>query len=251
MLHVLTAGDTAFPPVTEALTDPNGLLAVGGDLSVARLQAAYAHGIFPWFSQGQPILWWSPDPRMVLPTAGFRPPHALAKKLRQIARAEKVDAPAHIEVRMNTACAHVMAACAAPRNGQPGTWIVPAMQAAYLHWHRTGGVHSIETWIDGQLAGGLYGIALGGMFFGESMFTRVTDASKIALSHLVAFLARHDVALIDCQQDTAHLASLGGHTIPRARFSAHLGHAITRPALPWARARLLSDGTLAPLAAGI
>lgn len=250
MLHVLT-GDAPFPPVTQALTDPNGLLAVGGDLSVARLQAAYTQGIFPWFSHGQPLLWWSPDPRMVLPTAGFRPPHALAKKLRQIARAEQVDAPARIEVRMNTACAQVMAGCAAPRNGQPGTWIVPAMQAAYLQWHRAGGVHSIETWIDGQLAGGLYGIALGGMFFGESMFTRVTDASKIALSHLVAFLARHDVPLIDCQQDTAHLASLGGHTMPRARFSAHLESAITRPALPWAHARLLSDGTLLPLPAGI
>lgn len=231
--------DTPFPAAHAALREPDGLLAVGGDLSVARLQAAYANGIFPWFSEGQPILWWSPDPRMVLPIGRFSPSHSLRKKLNRIARGELP-----IKVRMNTACAAVIGACAQPRAQQDGTWIVPPIQRAYEAWHQAGGVHSIETWVDGELAGGLYGVALGRMFFGESMFTRVSDASKIALAYLVAFLARHQVAMIDCQQDTAHLARLGAHTITRRAFLTHIQAAATQPALPWGRGELRPDGTV-------
>ena len=235
----LLGRDTPFPPAELAMREPDGLLAVGGDLSLARLRAAYANGVFPWFSSGQPILWWSPDPRMVLETAAFSPGRSLRKKLSRIARGELA-----VSVRMNTACAQVIAACAAARPGQAGTWIVPQMQQAYHDWHLAGQVHSIETWIDGALAGGLYGVALGRMFFGESMFTRVTDASKIALAYLVAFLARHRVALIDCQQDTAHLASLGGRTIAREVFLEHVRRAVAEPGLPWGRGQLRPDGTL-------
>lgn len=182
------AADTPFPPAEFALTDPDGLLAAGADLSIDRLLQAYSNGIFPWYSEGEPILWWSPDPRMVLACQDFAPSHSLRKLLRQIASHEHEAAP-RIEVRVDTAFATVMAECAAPREGQPGTWITAAMRQAYRAWHEAGYVHSVETWIDGELAGGLYGISLGRMFFGESMFTRAPNASKIALAYLVRYVS--------------------------------------------------------------
>lgn len=228
-----------FPPAESALKEPDGLLAVSTGLSTARLREAYSNGIFPWFSEGQPVLWWSPDPRMVLETAAFSPGRSLRKKLARIARGALP-----IQVRMNTAFDQVTAQCAAPRRHQDGTWIIPAMQAVYGQWHREGQAHSIETWSDGKLIGGLYGVGLGRMFFGESMFTRQTDASKIALAHLVAFLQRHGVSVIDCQQDTPHLASMGARPIPRSAFLRHVRQAIIQPAPPWGHGELLGDGTL-------
>ena len=248
--------DTPFPALDRALQEPDGLLAVGADLTTARLADAYAHGIFPWFSEGEPILWWSPDPRMVLQCAHFAPGRALRKRLRQIARQSEIascalgtDHPSAgtVEVRVDTAFDQVMAACAAPRDGQPGTWITLPMQRAYRQWHREGATHSVETWIDGRLAGGLYGVSLGTMFFGESMFTRVSDASKIALAYLVTFLARHDVQWIDCQQQTHHLASLGAAPVARADFAAHVAQARHRPRPPWQSGRLTHEGVIVPL----
>lgn len=238
--------DTPFPPVEQAWRDPDGLLAAGGDLSLDRLHSAYTQGIFPWSSEDEPLLWWSPDPRMVLACAQFAPPHALRKRLRQIARDES-QPQSRIEVRVDTAFADVIAACAAPRLPETGTWITPAMQRAYIAWHAQGTAHSIETWIDGQLAGGLYGISLGRMFFGESMFTRVTDASKIALAYLVNFLQRHDVPWLDCQQQTAHLASLGARPVERAAFAAHLRNTVHAAAPPWQPGRLDSRGIIHPM----
>jgi leucyl/phenylalanyl-tRNA--protein transferase len=201
--------DEPFPPAARALAEPNGLLAAGADLSPRRLVAAYRRGIFPWFAPGEPILWWSPDPRMVLFPDRFKISRSLAKTLRN----------ADYEVRLDTAFAHVIAACAGtPRPGQSGTWIVPAMQAAYLRLHELGIAHSVETWHDGRLVGGLYGIALGRAFFGESMFSLHRDASKIALAHLCAHLARLEFGIIDCQMETAHLAALGARPIPRDEF---------------------------------
>ena len=234
--------DTPFPPVDRALDDPPGLLAAGLDLSVHRLIDAYRSGVFPRLGDGEPVLWWSPNPRMVLARADFSPGRALRKRLRQIERGDAGD----IVVRVDTAFTDVMAACAAPRDGQPGTWITAPMQQAYTDWHRVGGTHSIETWIDGQLAGGLYGVSLGQMFFGESMFTRVTDASKIALAYLVKFLQRHGVSWIDCQQQTRHLASLGAAPVTRADFIAHIRRASTRPTPPWADGILLPTGEIVP-----
>lgn len=212
----------ALPPDSEA----PGLLAAGDDLSPARLAEAYARGIFPWYSDGQPVLWWTPDPRMVLPVAEFQPSRTLRKTLRRF-----IAAPERCEIRIDSAFARVIAACAeTPRDGQNGTWIQPALRAAYIAWHRQGAVHSIETWIDGRLAGGLYGVNLGRMFFGESMFSHATDASKIALAALVAFCRAHGIALIDCQQRTDHLASLGAREIRRPAFEGHLARAVTQPA---------------------
>lgn len=235
--------DTPFPPVDLALSEPDGLLAVGADLSLERLRNAYANGIFPWYSAGEPILWWSPDPRMVLRCEDFSPSHSLRKKLRQIAREESHSSP-RVQVRVNTAFATVMQQCAAPRDGQAGTWITDEMCQAYLDWHQAGDVHSVETWIEGRLAGGLYGISLGGMFFGESMFTRAPDASKIALAYLIKFLRRHDVAWIDCQQQTRHLASLGARPVPRKDFIAHIKATTRRPTPAWRAGLLDSQGVL-------
>ena len=211
--------DDPFPPVTAALADPNGLLAAGGDLSVARLVDAYRHGIFPWFNPGQPILWWSPDPRMAL----F--PHELkvSRSLNKILRNREY------EVRADTGFRAVMQACAEPRPEQGGTWISDEMIAAYCELHERGFAHSIETWIDGELAGGLYGVALGGMFYGESMFTRFADASKIALVHLTRQLERWQFGMIDCQMHTAHLATLGAREIPRAEFMRKLRELVNYP----------------------
>ncbi len=186
-------------------------------MTPARLEEAYRAGIFPWYSPGQPVLWWSPDPRMVLPTAEFRLSRSLAKTIRRFRRTPGC------ALRFDSAFEQVIQACAqVPRAGQAGTWIVPAMIAAYGEWHRRGRVHSAETWIDGELAGGLYFVAIGRMCYGESMFARRTDASKIALAALVAACRAHGVALIDCQQNTAHLASFGAREIGRAEFLAHV-----------------------------
>jgi leucyl/phenylalanyl-tRNA--protein transferase len=216
-------GDAPFPPTSRALgpdSDAPGLLAAGGTLSPGRLEQAYRRGIFPWFSSGQPVLWWSPDPRMVLPVAEFRVTRSFAKVLRRFVRTPGCD------VRIDSAFERVIDACArTPRPGQDGTWIVPKMQRAYTAWHRAGFVHSFETWVDGRLVGGLYGVAIGRMFFGESMFAHAGDASKIALAALVCFCRTHGVALIDCQQATAHLASLGARPVPRADFERHLARA--------------------------
>lgn len=238
----LLDAQTPLPPPEVAFNEPNGLLAATHDISPARLEAAYANGIFPWYSEGQPVLWWSPDPRMVLHVNDFSPGHALRKTLRRIARGGS-----GVQVRVDTAFDAVMAACAAPRPGQDGTWISHELRQAYSAWHRAGRVHSVETWMDGELAGGLYGVSLGSMFFGESMFTRVTDASKIALAHLVAFLTRQGVTLIDCQQETAHLASLGARPVARAVFLEHVRDAVTRAGPDWRRGELLADGTLISL----
>jgi leucyl/phenylalanyl-tRNA---protein transferase len=201
-----------FPPLSRALRDPNGLLAAGGELTAERLIDAYRSGIFPWYSDDQPLLWWSPDPRMVLVPSEVKISRSLGKRL------HKQD----FEIRVDSAFTTVMRACAAPRDGQAGTWITDDMVAAYRELHRRGLAHSVETWIDGQLAGGLYGVALGRMFYGESMFTRATDASKIALAHLAKQLTRWQFGLIDCQMNTAHLASLGAREIARADFVRQL-----------------------------
>lgn len=214
-----------FPPVEQALDDPNGLLAAGGDLSVERLLSAYRSGIFPWFSDPQPVLWWSPDPRMVLFPADFRMPHSLAKRLRR----------RDYEIRVDTDFGEVIHGCALPRRDGGGTWITADMMSAYCELHRLGHAHSVETWIDGKLAGGLYGIAIGRAFYGESMFARVSDASKIAFAHLVKQLTRWQFGMIDCQMNTAHLARFGAREIPRADFSRNLAELVNyaAPAAVW------------------
>jgi len=201
-----------FPPVERALLSPNGLLAAGGDLSVPHLIGAYRNGIFPWFNSGEPVLWWSPDPRMVLIPGEFKISRSMARVLRN----------ADYEVRSDTAFEQVMRGCAAPRGGQRGTWIHEDMIAAYGALHEMGYAHSVEVWIGGELAGGLYGVAIGRMFYGESMFSHTSNASKIALAHLARQLARWQFGMIDCQMNTAHLASLGAREIPRSEFIARL-----------------------------
>jgi leucyl/phenylalanyl-tRNA--protein transferase len=225
--------DSPLPPTACALgpeTEAPGLLAAGGGLAVARLRDAYAHGVFPWYSPGQPVLWWSPDPRMLLRTADFRLSHSLRKTLRRFLRTPGC------EIRFDFDTPSVMQACAdALRDGQAGTWIVPEMIDAYAAWSRRGDVHSVETWVDGELAGGLYGVNLGRMMFGESMFARRTDASKIALAALVAFCRANAMPCIDCQQATGHLASLGAAPVPRADFEREIALLVSRmPAPVWA-----------------
>ncbi|HZV67017.1 MAG TPA: leucyl/phenylalanyl-tRNA--protein transferase [Telluria sp.] len=227
---------TPFPDVSEALTiDAPGLLAAGADLSPARLLSAYQHGIFPWFSEGQPILWWSTDPRMVLKTDQFRISDSLRKTLRRVERS--MQGGGRWQVRFDSAFEDVMRACAAPRRDGPGTWISEDIIAGYSGLHAMGYAHSSELWLDGELVGGAYGVCIGRMFYGESMFARVTDGSKIALAFLVAFLRSHGVRMIDCQQETAHLASLGAAPISRAAFLEHLRAAIREPGIAhWAPA---------------
>ena len=200
--------NTPFPPVESALRTPDGLLTAGGDLSASRLLDAYRHGIFPWFNPGEPILWWSPDPRMVLIPGEIRISRSLDKVLRNAA----------YEVRCDTAFEQVMRACAAPRARQGGTWIHEDMIAAYCALHRMGYAHSVETWIGGNLMGGLYGVSIGRMFYGESMFSNASNASKIALAHLARQLERWQFGMIDCQMNTPHLATLGAREIPRSEF---------------------------------
>lgn len=224
MITWLQDPDTPFPDTLRALpagSEAPGLLAAGGELSPRRLRAAYERGIFPWFSEGQPVLWWSPDPRMVLPVAEFRLKPSLRKTL------QRFIATPGCSIRIDAGFRRVMQNCAqTPRAGQDGTWIVPEMVAAYSAWHAEWNAqampHSFETWVGDQLVGGLYGVAVGRMFFGESMFAHRTDASKIALAALVAFCRSRGISLIDCQQNTAHLASLGAREISRAAFEQHL-----------------------------
>ena len=224
--------DTPFPDVSEALTEVDGapgLLAAGADLSPARLLDAYQNGIFPWFSEHQPVLWWSTDPRMVLPTAEFRISESLRKTLKKVDQSMRTGG--HWQVRFDTAFESVIRACAAPRKGSSGTWISEEIVAGYCQLHAQGYAHSSELWRDHELVGGAYGICIGRMFYGESMFARVTDASKIALAYLVEFLRAQDVELIDCQQETNHLTSLGGRTMPRSAFISHMKSAIAQPTI--------------------
>jgi leucyl/phenylalanyl-tRNA---protein transferase len=215
-----------FPPIDAALDDPNGLLAAGGDLSAERLLNAYRHGIFPWYNGGQPILWWSPNPRMVLFVEEFRLPRSLRKVVRQ----------RRFEIRVDTAFRQVMAGCAEPRNGQSGTWITPQVVEAYTSLHEQGYAHSIESWREGALVGGLYGVTIGRMFYGESMFARESDASKVALVKLIALLKQMDMPLIDCQQETDHLARFGGRPVTRRAFAGWLGRLVhsSMPTQSWA-----------------
>jgi leucyl/phenylalanyl-tRNA--protein transferase len=216
------SADLRFPPVE--LASPEGLLAVGGDLRAERLLEAYRHGIFPWYNPGQPILWWSPDPRAVLFPPKLRVSRSLRKTLRQ----------GKFEITLDTAFRDVIENCAQPRTKNPGggTWITPEMIEAYCVMHERGYAHSVESWRDGELVGGLYGVALGNAFFGESMFSRQADASKVAFVHLVRQLAARGYALIDCQMSTQHLFSLGAEEIRRRDFMAHLEQALQQPDHP-------------------
>jgi leucyl/phenylalanyl-tRNA--protein transferase len=213
----LTAEDPAdcFPPVERALREPDGLLAAGGDLSQARLLAAYRRGIFPWYSPGQPILWWSPDPRAVLDPRDFKRSRSLDKSIRNRG----------FETRLDCQFESVMLACGSSAIRPQGTWISPAMIAAYGRLHEAGYAHSVETWRDGQLVGGLYGVAFGRIFCGESMFSLERDASKVALARLCEELIAREFVLIDCQMTTPHLLSLGARTVPRADYLARLAAA--------------------------
>jgi leucyl/phenylalanyl-tRNA--protein transferase len=198
----------SFPPPAEALNEPNGLLAAGGDLTPERLLAAYKQGIFPWYQEGQPILWWSPDPRAVLWRSGVRVSRSLRRSVTK----------GGFEFRVDSAFESVVAACAEPRRYGGGTWITADMADAYGRLHRLGWAHSFETWAHGRLVGGLYGVGLGRVFFGESMFTRVSDASKVALVHAIEHLHARDIDVIDCQVASAHTRSLGAVEIPRVEF---------------------------------
>lgn len=211
MIPWLGSGDP-FPEVERALAEPNGLLAAGADLSLPTLLEAYSNGIFPWFGHDQPILWWSPDPRMVLFPDELKVSRSLARTARNTP----------FEVRADTAFDEVIEGCRQPRRGDSGTWITGDMAEAYGALHRAGFAHSVETWLDGKLVGGLYGVALGRAFFGESMFARVSDASKVALVALTRQLRQWGFGVIDCQMNTAHLASFGAREIPRAEFTRRL-----------------------------
>lgn len=217
--------DDPLPPVDLALRRPNGLLAAGGGLSVRRLVDAYSKGCFPWYSEGEPVLWWSPDPRMVLVPAQLHVSRSLARRMRR----------GDITITADLAFADVMAGCAEPRDDQGGTWITGEMMSAYLALHAAGHAHSIEAWQDGLLVGGLYGVALGRAFFGESMFTRVPDASKIALVTLVAQLQGWGFGVVDCQMKTEHLSRFGAREIPRAAFVRQLDVLVPQdaPPRPW------------------
>ncbi len=223
----------AFPPADTAMRRPNGLLAASSpaELTSDRLVQAYRAGIFPWYSEGQPILWWSPDPRMVLRVDGFHASRSLRKCLRAVARAST------LHIHCDRAFEAVMRACAAPRPGQDGTWITEAMVRAYCELAQRGLAHSIELSQDGQLVGGIYGVALGRMFFGESMFSRIPNASKIALAALVELLRREGAAMLDCQQNSNHLASLGAREIARTQFDEHLTQAVQQAPMRWSAYR--------------
>jgi leucyl/phenylalanyl-tRNA--protein transferase len=229
MIPYLDAEDP-FPPVDRALRDPNGLLAAGGDLSPARLLDAYRRGIFPWFGDEDPLLWWSPDPRMVLLVDELRVSRSLRKTIRS----------GRFQVKADRAFSAVVRACAEPRAHEEGTWITTEMRAAYARLAALGYAHSIEAWQDDALVGGLYGVAIGRIFFGESMFARVSDASKVALATLVRQLREWEFRMIDCQMPTAHLASLGAREIPRREFLAEVERAVREPSIP-------SPWTLEPL----
>ncbi|MBP6808669.1 MAG: leucyl/phenylalanyl-tRNA--protein transferase [Chromatiaceae bacterium] len=224
MLHLLDPRDPTapFPDVSLAEREPDGLLAIGGDLDPRRLLNAYRHGIFPWFSAGDPILWWSPDPRTVLLPNRVHISRSLAKTLRR----------GHFQITLDQAFHQVIGACAGLRRHGNGTWLVPMMIRAYQRLHRAGWAHSVEVWQDGDLVGGLYGVSLGRVFFGESMFSLVSDASKVALVHLCRTLEDRGYGLIDCQMATDHLLSLGALQIPRAAFTATLELLCADPGTP-------------------
>jgi leucyl/phenylalanyl-tRNA--protein transferase len=230
VLAVLQPGEP-FPPLGRAWpahSPAPGLLATGGALDVPTLLAAYSATVFPWFSEGEPILWWSPDPRMVLDVRRLR----LHRSLRKAIQRFRAD-PA-CQIRIDTAFSQVIAACAhARRPGQRGTWIGPEMQSAYRALHEAGYAHSVETWVGDRLVAGLYVVAIGGAVFGESMFTEVGDGSKIALAALAVFARCHDIALIDCQQNTRHLAFMGAAEMPRETFARHVARLTARPAPRW------------------
>lgn len=215
----ISAGDppTSFPSIETACNVPDGLLAAGGDLSEARLLYAYRHGIFPWYSEGQPILWWSPDPRCVI----FPDRLHISRRTRRALR------HSNFEIRFDSACDTVIARCAEDRPGQDGTWITREMRAAYAALHDSGWVHSIETWSNGELVGGMYGLAIGKAFFGESMFSAETNASKAAMLALCQLLVEQDFRLLDCQVESPHLVTLGAERVPRRRFADMLAEACT------------------------
>lgn len=219
MLTWLKRDDLTFPPLEKALHEPNGLLAAGGDLSPQRLVQAYRHGCFPWFEAGQPILWWSPSPRMVL----FPSELHVSRSLRKLLRQERY------RVTFDQGFTAVIQACAGPRNYTDGTWITTEMQAAYLQLHQQGFAHSVEVWDGDALVGGLYGLAMGQLFFGESMFSRADNASKVGFATLVEHLQQAGFVLIDCQMHTGHLQSLGARTISRAEFAGYLHDHLDKP----------------------
>ncbi|WBL58630.1 leucyl/phenylalanyl-tRNA--protein transferase [Stutzerimonas stutzeri] len=219
MLTWLKRDDLSFPPLETALREPNGLLAAGGDLRPERLLAAYRHGCFPWYQEGQPLLWWSPDPRTVLFPDELHVSRSLRKRMRN----------GDYRVTFDKAFAEVIQGCAGPRSYADGTWITTPMQGAYVRLHEMGVAHSVEVWQQGQLVGGLYGLAMGELFFGESMFSRATDASKVGFVTLVERLREWGFALIDCQMPTRHLESFGARSIPRAAFAEALAKHLDRP----------------------
>lgn len=219
MLTWLQRDSLDFPQLNKALREPNGLLAAGGDLRPERLIQAYRHGCFPWFQDGQPILWWSPDPRTVLLPDELHVSRSLAKVLRQ----------GRYQVSFDQAFAEVIRACAAPRSYAAETWITSPMQDAYLELHKSGIAHSVEVWRDGELVGGLYGLAMGQLFFGESMFSRADNASKVGFATLVERLKAWGFVLIDCQMPTEHLLSLGARTISRDEFARYLSRHLDQP----------------------
>ena len=215
-----------FPPVEHALDE--GLLAISADLSPTRLLDAYQHGIFPWYSDGQPVLWWSPDPRMILAPQEFKISPSFRKTLKRVLRDPRW------EIRVDDQFSTIMRACAEiPRRGQDGTWITPQIIDAYSSLHRLGFTHSVETWFNGACVGGLYGVSIGKMFFGESMFSRIGDASKIALATLIGHLLHHKIEMIDCQQNTPHLLSLGGREIGRKEFVEYMRAATAATPISW------------------
>lgn len=293
-LHALDEDDH-FPPVNTALSEPDGLLAFSAQISIDRLESAYRQGIFPWYSGDQPVLWWSPQSRMVLECGDFHVSHSLRKRLKKIDKAQHLGDLTSCVVTVDCAFDAALDSCAtrgakrytsqhliepksalhqvndihliktdqttnhSNKNSETedpetrdasflatATWITPHMQDAYKAWHQLGRVHSIETWQHGELVGGLYGVSIGATFFGESMFARATDASKIALAHLVQFLQRHHVKFIDCQMVTSHLSTLGARPIDRAEFIARVAQGINQPDLPWQAGWLNSMGEITP-----
>ncbi len=219
MLTWLSKHSLSFPPLSRALREPDGLLAAGGDLRPERILAAYRHGCYPWYQQGQPILWWSPDPRFVLFPDELHISRSLGKVLRRRA----------FTISYDQAFDRVIDACAGPRSYADGTWITDAMRQAYQQLHRLGHAHSVEVWQAGELVGGLYGLCIGQVFFGESMFSHVDNASKTAFAHLVPDLKRWGIRLIDCQMQTRHLASFGGRAIDRQTFAEQLAQLVEQP----------------------
>jgi leucyl/phenylalanyl-tRNA--protein transferase len=237
--------DEPLPDAHTARTNPPGLVAAGLDLSIERLNEAYRKGIFPWFSDGQPVLWWSPDPRMVLYTDELHLSHSLKKRLRQIERTQTPDSKPNITVTTDLAFDAVLKGCAQRgTDTAQDTWITDVMRQAYCQWHRAGAAHSIEVWSDQTLVGGLYGVCLGRMFFGESMFSRCPDTSKIAMVYLVRFLKAQGVTLIDCQMQTDHLARLGAREIARTVFLNHVTQAVTEQSIPWFPGHLTAFGQI-------